>query len=114
MQKPVIATSLSAIAIFAAGLVAGQLGAIPVSFAANTPGVGAFAGSATVANGFLTTPRYALDHRSSARFVGPVVHAISGSCFTCSKRGLSTTSTVPVHDPRVVPGGPRGPTDQTH
>ena len=110
MRTPVIATSLSAIAIFTAGVVAGQLGGLPLSFAAGKPGIGATAGFAPGGNGSLTTYRSALNRSRSTKSMTAGAQAISGGSLRFGKRTLTATSMMVGRDPRVVPGGPRGPT----
>lgn len=110
MRTPVIATSLSAIAIFTAGVVAGQLGGVPLSFAAGKPGVGATAGFAPGGIGTLTTYRSRLARSSIAKSMTAGARAISGGSLTSGRSTPAATSMMMARDPRVVPGGPRGPT----
>jgi hypothetical protein len=110
MRRPVIATSLSAIAIFTAGVVAGQLGGLPLSFAASKPGVGATAGFAPGGNGSLTTYRSALDRTGSEKSMKAGAQAVSGGSLRSGKSTPAATAMMVGRDPRVVPGGPRGPT----
>jgi hypothetical protein len=110
MRTPVIATSLSAIAIFTAGVVAGQLGGLPLSFAASKPGIGATAGFAPGGTGSLTTYRSALDRSGSAKSMRDGAQGISGGSRRSGNSTLTATSMMVAGDPRVVAGGPRGPT----
>ena len=110
MRKPVIATSLSAIGIFMAGLVAGQLGSLPLGFAASKPGVGANAGVAPGANANVTTYRNALNQSSIAKSAKAGARPISSGNLSSSEITLPATNTMSGRDPRLFPGGPRGPT----
>ena len=95
MRRPVIATSFSAIALFTAGVVAGQLGGLPLSSAANTPGVGANAGVAPVANGSVTTNHKAFNEPSSAKATKVGAHATAGRSLSSSPTALTSTSRTP-------------------
>lgn len=112
MRKPMIATGISAIAIFTAGLVAGQVGTPTLSFAASGSAVGTHAEPTPPSNSSPAFKGLDISQRMSAKSMKVAAHALAAKYFDSVASILTAVTATPTGDPRVVGVAARGPPDR--
>ena len=109
MRRPLVATSVSAIAMFAVGVVAGQMGRLPLTFAANRAAVGVNTSRSSGGGGITTTNRRAFGQSKGTRTTNLGTHTTAQGNRGFFTSGLKAMTTTAAGDTRLAVSEPRGP-----
>jgi fatty-acid desaturase len=109
MRRPVIATTVSAIAIFTAGLVAAQLGGVTASLAASKPLVVTNVGYASRLVGISMAYHNRFGHSDRAKSVNSPANTVLYGGISHGSAALRVTSTMRSGGAGVTEVCPRGP-----
>lgn len=109
MRKPLVATSVSAIAMFAVGVVAGQMGRLPLTFAANRAAVGVNAGPSSGGAGITAQNRRAFSQSNGIKTTNLGTHTTAQGNLGFFTSCVKAMTTMAAGDMSLAISEPRGP-----